>query len=151
MNDPSIDTTTNLHADKYNDPRAKITPRGIAIGVAVVLLGIVGSAFSIYARRTKLEQTTRFWGPETITALQLAERIDLRPRGQETFDEVNLAGTPGLGHLRHRLLDDRSYDWSSEIAASVAECCGDVSEDLPGCIQLRLYRSDSQSNRNSRN
>ena len=138
MNDPSIDTTTDVHADKYNDPRAKITARGIWIGIAIVLLGIVGAAASIYARRTSLEETTRFWGAETIMALQLAERIDMLPRGQETFEPVNLAGTPGLGHLRHRLLDDRNYDWETETIASVAECCSEVDEDRPGCIQLRL-------------
>jgi hypothetical protein len=138
MNDPSIDTTTDQHADKYNDPRAKITPRGIGIGIAIVLLGIVGAAASIYFRRTRLEQTTRFWGTETIMALQLAERIELLPRGQETFEAVDLAGTPGLGHLRHRLLDDRNFEWETETATSVADCCGEIQEDRPGCIQLRF-------------
>lgn len=138
MNDSSIDTTTDGHDDKYNDPRARITPRGIGIGIAIVLLGIVGAVASIYARKTSLEETTRFWGEETILALQLAERLEMLPRGQESFEPVDLAGTPGLGHLRHRLLDDRNYDWESETSASVAECCGEVFDDRLGCIQLRL-------------
>ncbi len=138
MSNRSIDPTAEIHGEKYNDPRATITPRGILIGAAIVLLGILGAAASIYARRTRLQQTTRFWGAETIMALQLAETIELLPRGQESFEPVNLAGTPGLGHLRHRLLDDRNFDWSSETTSSVAECCGQVSSEGPGCIQLRL-------------
>ncbi len=138
MSDPSIDPTPDRHADKYNDPRAKITKRGILIGIVVVLLGIVGAAASIHARRTRLEKTTEFWGDDTILALQLAERIELVSRGQESFETVDLAGTPGLGHLRHRLLDDRNFDWQTETTASVAECCGAVAQDRPGCIQLRL-------------
>lgn len=143
MSDPSIDPTPgdsspDPHADKYSDPRAKITPRGIGIGVMVLLLGIAGAAWSIHARRTRLEQTTRFWGVETITALQLAEKIELVARGNESFETVNLAGTPGLGHLRHRLLDERNFDWETETDASVAECCGEVDPVLPGCIQLRF-------------
>ena len=60
------------------------------MGIGVVLLGILGAATSIYARRTQLEQTTRFWGQETITALQLAERIELRPRGAAEFQDGRL-------------------------------------------------------------
>ena len=126
------------HADKYNDPRVKITPRGIAIGIGIVVLGILGAAASIYARRTQLEQTTRFWGQETITALQLAERIELLPRGADDFRTVDLTGTPGLGHLRRLLLDERNYDWASEEEGAALEFCGDTKSDRTRCVQLRL-------------
>jgi len=145
MSAPQIDPTADIHADKYNDPRAKITRGGILIGVVIAVLGFVGAAASIYARRTRLEQTTRFWGAETILALQLAERIELLPRGNESFEAVNLAGTPGLGHLRHLLLDERSYDWATESKSNVVECCGEVGSNGPGCIQLRL--TDPTANR----
>ncbi len=138
MSDPSKNPTADRHTDKYNDPRANLTKRGILIGVIVILFGIVGAAASIYLRRTHLQKTTEFWGEPTILALQLAERIELVARGNETFETVDLAGTPGLGHLRHRLLDDRNYAWDTETAASVAECCGPVVDGRPGCIQLRL-------------
>ena len=136
---------TDPHADKYNDPRVTITPRGIWLGVAVVLLGIVGAATSIYARRTRLGETTRFWGEETIVALQLGERMMLLPRGASEFEPVELTATPGLGHLRRALLDERNFDWSSETRGSVAETCSEspseggeeaLSEGL--CVQLRL-------------
>lgn len=136
--DPRTAQPEASHADKYNDPRASITRRGVLIGVAIVLLGIIGAAVSIYARRTKLEQSTQFWGQDTITALQLAERIVLLPRGQESFDPVDLAGTPGLGHLRRRLLDDRSYQWTTVAAARALAECGPVPEEGVSCIQLRF-------------
>jgi hypothetical protein len=134
----------NLHPDKYNDPRVKITRRGLVIAFAVVLLGIIGSAASIYLRRTHLEETARFWGAETITALQLAERIELLSRGQESFDPIDLAGTPGLGHLRHRLLDDRNFDWTTESPTSAMQDCGPVDPNRPGCIQLRFTDPTAQ-------
>ncbi|MGI9471648.1 MAG: hypothetical protein ACR2NZ_08970 [Rubripirellula sp.] len=151
MNDESIDPDENPeseqqlksakdpHADKYNDPRVSITPRGIGICVAVLILGAIGAAGSIYARKTKLEQTTRFWGDETITALQLAERIELLPIGSSDFKDVELTATPGLGHLRRALLDERGFDWTTETEGSAAEMCQPVKEDEPpSCVRLRL-------------
>jgi hypothetical protein len=133
-----VSADREAHADKYNDPRAKITTRGIAIGIGVVVLGIFGAVLSIYGRKTRLEQTTGFWGPEAITALQLAERLELRPRGEATFAPVNLSGTPGLGHLRRLLLDERNYDWSTVASGDALENCGDPGEQQPRCVQLRL-------------
>jgi len=145
MRDTSIDpcddanaSGAGAHADKYNDPRAKITPRGVLLCIGVLILGILGAAASIYARRTQLEQTTRFWGQETITALQLAERMQLLPRGASDFEPVELTGTPGLGHLRRALLDERSFDWQTEVGRSALENCGKQTSDPPQCVQLRL-------------
>lgn len=116
------------HADKYNDPRAQISRRGILIGLCVLVFGIGGAAFSIWARRTHLERSTQFWGPQVIQAFQLAEEVELIPMpdgsespgspesqipSQSEVQPVRLSGMPGLGHLRHVLLDDRSYDWDS--------------------------------------
>jgi len=139
--DPQYDSTVKpaeLHADKYNDPRAKITARGIWLGVGVLLLGMIGAAVSVYGRRTRLEESTRFWGAETITALQLAERMELLPRGSSRFEPVELTATPGLGHLRRTLLDQRSFNWESESPGSVAEKCEQNVTDELTCVQLRL-------------
>ncbi|MEM8672161.1 MAG: hypothetical protein AAGG48_31895 [Planctomycetota bacterium] len=159
MNNPAIDpldendvktvsvsveqAAADQHADKYNDPRAQITRRGILIGVIVVLIGIAGSLGSIYARKTQLEESTRFWGEETITALQLGERIELLPVGGSDFRPVELTATPGLGHLRRALLDERHYEWDSETDRPALEYCGNakVGEDedeFTECVRLRL-------------
>lgn len=107
-------TEHNAHTDKYNDPRVKITRRGILIGLGVVAFSVIGTWWSITARKTKLEQTTEFWGKDAIVALQLAEEIELLPKpSEEPENGVRISGLPGLGHLRHVLLDDRSYDWNS--------------------------------------
>ncbi len=138
MTDTSIDPTgaQEPHPDKYNDPRAKITRRGTLIGMGVVLFGVVGAAASIYGRRTRLGETTRFWGPETILALQLAERIEMLPRRGSEFEAVELSRMPGLGHLRRMLLDERSFDWQTETEKSVLS---QSSENQPEfCLMLRL-------------
>ncbi len=133
--DPSQDSTDDPHADKYNDPRAKITPRGLLLAGVVVVLGIVGAAGSIYARRTRLEKTTEFWGQETITAIQLGERVQMSSVSGRQFDLVELTRTPGLGHLRHLLLDERNYDWSSTSETSIDQHCRGQE---PFCVQLQL-------------
>ena len=136
----------DLHIDKYSDPRAKITRSGVLLGIGVLVLGICGAALSIYARKTKLEQTTRFWGPETITGLQLAEKIELRPIGSSSFDPVDISGTPSLGHLRHALLDDRGFDWNTESSGAAAEMCQKPPEEGGvSCVRLRL--TDPTANR----
>ena len=124
------------------------------IGILVGVLGILGAFGSIYARRTKLEKTTMFWGSETITGLQLGERMELFPRGAETFNRVELTSTPGLGHLRRALLDERNFDWNTLETASVASTCDNDSDAVggatpmddstlfklkaPACVQIRL-------------
>ncbi|WP_372894870.1 hypothetical protein [Stieleria sp.] len=110
------DDHSDRHADKFNDPRAEFTRRGILLGVGVALFGIGGAALSIWARRTRLEQSTQFWGPEVIEAFQLAAEIHLISQPDQPASEaqpLRLTGMPGLGHLRHLLLDDRSYIWDS--------------------------------------
>lgn len=145
MTDNSIDphesdrsAAADPHADKYNDPRVKFTLRGILLLVLVLVFGVVGSAASIYLRRTQLVESTRFWGQETITGLQLAERIHLLSRDANGFETVELSGTPGLGHLRRLLLDERNYDWSTETKGSAAEFCGQSDSEEVRCVQLRL-------------
>lgn len=131
---------TDEHADKYNDPRAVISRRGILLGVFVVLFGIGGAALSIWARRTHLEKSTEFWGTDYIMALQLAEEVELfatvdQPDSElgSSSEPVRLSGMPGLGHLRHVLLDDRSYQWDTVTAEPIRSRAG-----KSPCMMLRL-------------
>lgn len=133
-----VTATAHEHADKYNDPRVKVTRRGLLLGVGVVVFAILGTALSVTMRRTQLEKTTEFFGAETILALQLGERIQMLPRANAAFqadDAVELTATPGLGHLRRALLDDRHYDWSSVQDQPVTELCAE-SDSL--CVQLLI-------------
>lgn len=126
------------HADKYNDPRVRITRRGILIAIAVGIFAVAGAAMSIIGRRTLKVKTTKFWGEKSIVAFQLGERLYLKPRGNEIFDQVELSGTPGLGHLRRLLLEERNYDWSTVSEQKALGDCGEPVPRKPRCIQLRF-------------
>ncbi|MEM6692771.1 MAG: hypothetical protein AAF664_25310 [Planctomycetota bacterium] len=141
--------TSDPSADKYNDPRAKITRRGLAIAFAVFLFGCVGSGWSIYARKTRLDRTREFLGDEGITAIQLGERMRLYSRGDVAFAPVELTLTPGLGHFRRLLLDERNYDWERlEDLPAMQDCRSDEvlkpedkldeTKAKLGCIQVGL-------------
>ncbi len=132
IDQPQVD---DVHADKYNDPRAKLTRRGVLMGVGVAVFGLLGAAGSIYQRKTRLKQSRKFWGDQTILALQLAERIRMEAIQGIEFDPVELTATPGLGHLRHVLLDDRSYRWDSvDDRDAKSKCEGEQN----ACVKLIL-------------
>ena len=146
MSDKPIAHTDTLHTDKYNDPRVRITGRGVAIAIGVLIVAAIAAGLSIYQRRTRLGRTTAFFGPSVIEALQLAERIDLIPSpiqvdAKPLPEIIPLTATPGLGHLRRALLDDRHYDWDAvDSTGAAARCDGsDYGEEkIPGCVSLRL-------------
>lgn len=129
------DVPDRRHADKRGDPRARITARGIWLGVAVLIGAAIFAGLSIYARRTRLEKTTEFWGESTIKALQLADRVHLLPAGKTSFEPVELTAMPGLGHLRRALLDERHFLWDTVSDQPVSEKCG---ADGAVCVRLRL-------------
>ncbi|EMI40966.1 hypothetical protein [Rhodopirellula sp. SWK7] len=129
-------TAGDLHADKYNDPRAHFGWKAWASMFAIIIGGAVFALSSIYVRRTRLEETTRFWGPETITAIQLGDHVMLLPREGSDFDPVELTAFPGLGHLRRALLDERHYEWSTQSEAGVDDFCADI--DDAQCVRLEF-------------
>ncbi|TWT69253.1 hypothetical protein [Crateriforma conspicua] len=122
------------------DPHAvaptRITRRGIWIGVGVIVFAIVFAFASIYARRTRLERTRQFFGAPWITAVQLADQVQLLPGPDADFEPVKLTATPGLGHLRRALLDERHYQWDTVTDGSVADISGD------DAIHMTLQFSD---------
>lgn len=135
-------------------PRA-LTPRGVAIVIALLVFAVAMAAASVYLRRTRLEKTTAFWGPDTIRALQSGETMRLiippgsplledAPTGEPDTAErgavADLSGTPGLGHFRHALLDERHYEWSTEQAVAIDEL--DVADPEVVTIELSGPPSD---------
>lgn len=112
------------------------------MGLAVIVLGVVGAAASIYGRRTRLQESTRFWGDETILALQLGERVRLLPNRGPEFVPVELSGMPGIGHLRRALLDERSFDWDTEEDRPVvSEPLAAAADEAPSdafCVTLNI-------------
>ena len=141
--DESDDRSDDLHADKYNDPRAKFGTKGWMALIAIAIGATIFTFFSVAARRTRLVETTRFWGPETITAIQLGDHVMLLPKEGSDFEAVELTAFPGLGHLRKALLHEDHYEWSTEQPTSVAELC--ASEEDTQCVRLEF--SDPSLNR----
>lgn len=128
----------DAHADKYNDPRVHFGAKAWAGVVAVLIGASLFAAASIYARRTRLGETTRFWGNPTIEALQLGDRVILLPLQGSDFEPVELTAFPGLGHLRKALLDERHYDWSTEKNLSVKDFCDQADDDEIQCVRLEF-------------
>lgn len=100
-------------------PQIPFTRRMAWIGLAIFLTAIVVAGASIYFRRTQIELTKKFWGDDAVTSLQLAPYVFLQFDSDLDKKPVDLTGTPGLGHLRHALLEQRHYLWETETAASV--------------------------------
>ncbi len=130
------------HSDKYSDPRARITRRGVLIGLGVAVAATAGAALSIWSRRTRLEKSTAFWGPDVILAFQLAEEVELLSTPDS--DPVRLSGMPGLGHLRHVLLDERSYRWESETEGSIRDHL-EQSPPKKGSVMTLQFRDPTAS------
>lgn len=124
------------HSDKYNDPRAKFGVKGWLAVVAIAIGASVFTYFSVEARKTRLVETTRFWGQDIITAIQLGDHVMLLPRDGSDFEPVELTAFPGLGHLRKALLHEDHYQWDTETSASVAQLCADEQE--PKCVRLEF-------------
>ena len=123
-----------LWEQKRSDPRASITRRGILIGIIIFFVAVIAAGLSVYMRRTHLEKTTEFWGEDTITALQLADRVHLLAGPGQSFEDVELTATPGFGHLRRALLDERNYQWETVQDVPVSQACGEDSL----CVTLRF-------------
>ncbi|HBJ35826.1 MAG TPA: hypothetical protein DDZ51_13980 [Planctomycetaceae bacterium] len=117
-------STKPLPEGWVDHPKIPITRRAVLAGVAIMILGVIGAVASIYARRTQLEKTMAFLGADAILAIQILPSVTLQlePLGQVDGAQaktIDLTGTPGLGHLRHALLDERHYDWQSRTDSSV--------------------------------
>lgn len=129
------------HADKYGDPRARVTARGVWLGLALLVAAAVFAGLSIHARRTRLAKSTEFWGETTIKALQLADQVHLLPAGDTPLEPVELTAVPGLGHLRRALLDERHFLWQTASDQPVSDKCR-AEEAL--CVRLRLADPSGQ-------
>jgi len=117
-------STVPLPQGWVDHPKIPITRRAVWMGVVIAILGVVGAFASIYARRTQLEKTTEFLGADAILAIQILPQVSLQLEdigndGLVAAKRIDLTGTPGLGHLRHALLDERHYDWATKTTGSI--------------------------------
>lgn len=147
----SLMTQTNHRAEIpaapegwVDHPKTPITRRAVLMGVAIFISSFLVAGSSIYFRRTQLEATTRFWGAGAIRAMQSAPRVVLEFDAEEGRNPIDLSGTPGLGHLRHALLEQRHYRWETEQSSSIDEL------DAANANFARLTFSDPQADPKAR-
>lgn len=137
----------------------------VLYAAGVLVFAVTTASLSVILRRTQSEQTTKLLGKDAIFALQYGKSLHLRlpsgsplinpQRGQQWMQadgsqRTDLTDTPGLGHFRHALLDDRHYEWETrqQVPADqlaieqpvwvVVEIEGPPEEVQPTEIQIEL-------------
>ncbi len=120
----SVESTSSISDALSDESPATANPqpsalRTLVLMIVVIAIGAVAAVASVYFRRTQTEKTTEFWGPQGITAFQLAPMVKLEIHDGQEPGEVDLTGMPGLGHLRHALLEQRHYEWETVSAESM--------------------------------
>ena len=82
-------------------------------------------------------------GEDVIRAMQVSPQVTLQ-FDADGGNTVDLSGTPGLGHLRHALLEQRHYLWETEQPLSVDELAS------PNAQLARLVFSDPRPDNRQR-
>lgn len=105
----------------------------VLFALGLLAIGVIGAVLSVKLRRTQTAQTSVLFGAPAVAALESSTAVRLHldaasglelssglepapPSGEKTVD---LTDIPGVGHLRHALLDQRHYDWTSQQAEDI--------------------------------
>jgi hypothetical protein len=96
------------------------TISGKHVIIAIVALALLAAAASWWVRYEATHRAAEFWGPTAARRIRDAPFVELYyinddPNVLATIREISKA--PGLTHLRHALLEDRSYVWPAQPAA----------------------------------
>lgn len=94
----------------------------IVLGILAMAAGL--AAFAVWFQWTQTRRCLEFFGPEIATAIQTAPRVEawrLSPNGTPDGSRGRACATSredvsqarGLVHLRHGLVEDSNYAWSS--------------------------------------
>lgn len=129
--DTSSDLPAVATAEHDANPPRMGSARKIAfwltVATGLLLIGVGGALLSVKLRRTQIQQTENFFGADAVLALQRSGSFLLRVDPPQASDQpmaedsaerpprsafVELADIPGVGHVRHALLDQRHYDWT---------------------------------------
>ena len=115
-------------------PEPKMIEGKYAI-MAVVILGLAGAVGGWWYRSNLQRRAIALWGRETAELLQQAPRVELLRLEASTenddrdADELLSVGewrlavaerfdvsqAPGMIHLRHSLINDKSFSWSASL------------------------------------
>jgi hypothetical protein len=111
-----------------------VEQRGKLVILLMVALGMALAGYAWWHQRQAGRRSTAFWGTAGAMRVRFAPEVEFLPlvpadaaadptaeRSRLTIGEasygvgepVRLAGSRGLVHARHALLDDLSYDWQA--------------------------------------
>jgi hypothetical protein len=106
---------------------------GVLVAAGLLLVGAAAAGVAWWNNLAQTRQALDFWGPEAAVLIRDAPQvtaleIDFRRSADagsgglvhpatgtpaEIHQERDISRARGLVHLRHALLDDRSFDWSA--------------------------------------
>ncbi|MEX2026016.1 MAG: hypothetical protein WEH44_01925 [Pirellulaceae bacterium] len=107
------------------------TDSGKLLIVAMVGAGVLAAGASWWFRFSATHRAAQFWGNEAaslirdasnaeVLSLQLADdaaaegHIEVAGAAWQITDSQDVSRAPGLTHLRHALLEDRSFRWPAQ-------------------------------------
>jgi hypothetical protein len=107
------------------------TISGKLVIITVVILAVAASGISWWFRYSSTYRAAEFWGPEAAQLIRDAPIIELcrlrwrtKPAlpdmsylGYRLADCHDISAMPGHTHLRHALLEDRSFIWPPDATS----------------------------------
>jgi hypothetical protein len=91
---------------------SNVSGKLVIIGVMIVAVTAAGTSWWI--RYNSTHRAAEFWGPTAVRRIRDAPFVQLFYVNDDPdllSDVRNISNTPGLTHLRHALLEDRSFKW----------------------------------------
>lgn len=89
--------------------------------LGVLALGLLAATASWWFRYSATHQAAKFWGPPAALLIRDAAHVTLRSdmpsadgAGADEADVPrDISNAKGLSHLRNKLIEDASYDWTA--------------------------------------
>jgi hypothetical protein len=93
--------------------------------IGIVLLGLVAAAAAWWFRLSTTHKAVEFWGAQSAMLIRDAPQVTLRSDTPSTDEEGtaeadvarDISKANGLLHLRNAMIEDSSYDWTSQEKA----------------------------------
>jgi hypothetical protein len=134
---------------------------GRLVIIGIVGLALTGACASWWFRYAATHRAAEFWGPQASVLIREAtfvELIELSPierdtkdafgytvvLGEESFEFLrrhDISAARGLVHLRHALLDDRSFVWPSRVDIPSADWRWGLRFSEPESAPLVLHQT----------
>lgn len=99
----------------------KSPPRsGVLAAVLLLAIGVAAAGIAWWNTRSHTRRTLDFWGSEAALLIRdaprvTAGRVEVKQHAKDiaVLQQRDISRAKGLVHLRHALLDDRSFAWAA--------------------------------------